>query len=715
MSKYAEVLKAAEEMGIEIPKPTGPLEKALLFLADRCDGASSIDGQGFNKNDSLFGKVMADKVRSGQRLTHDEYKSVHKMVGKYNKQLVEGQMDIRLIPKEPSQDEPEQNRGPETEEIPEDIQIEAVNIMETGDPLSYMLDTFNESHVGDTGQAKSQFLSFGSQSALNSKGINDAWEGPSGAGKSDAAKACTRQLPSEYIFIRTVTAKSLYMHGGELLPGSVIYSDDSPIEAGSDLESTMKQAQTFFQEGAEHETLDAQRNLLVVKLPPRLMFLRTNVDSRDADGQLANRNMGLTVDSSPEVDAKVCDKVLTLAEDGKTSDTVTRSTLICRAMWRDIKGQAYRVKMPAIKTLVEVRAKKNRRNPSVFVDMVAGLACIRHRQRGKDSESGEMVLYAAYQDYVDAAEVFNRHAAYLSSRLDPAERAVIRYLGSLKNGSATIGDIHYYLKTQFPNDGWSDTATRRLIVGRKERGTTGLLGKCGDIEPIDGYSSQGRPTRHYKWNGTESALELYDIGDGVKVWTPEEKGLNRDLPTFSHLFPGMGKPQTDMGKDDDDDLPNIPKTTEDGKKEGAPSEGVEEKIPENHSMPGSGKMGKSGENNTVNVPSDSGFEGFPGVGKPGKTWEDDGKPPGQIEAELQQAEERAREKEAHDKEQAAKHAKKPKEDPDSQTTVQFKIDYKTDIDGKTRQFHEGDIIEVSLYRAKKWQERNVAVIVEASA
>ncbi len=57
-----------------------PLEAALLFMADRCDGAASEDGKGFNKNDSLFGKAMADKVRTGKRLTHDEYKSAYKII-----------------------------------------------------------------------------------------------------------------------------------------------------------------------------------------------------------------------------------------------------------------------------------------------------------------------------------------------------------------------------------------------------------------------------------------------------------------------------------------------------------------------------------------------------------------------------------------------------------------------------------------------------------
>ena len=197
----------------------GPtLVGALLFLADRCDGAHSEDGQGFNKLDASFGKAMAEKVRSGQKLTIREYKDVHRVLKKHAKQLAPAGMDARLIPAEPPDRELGERPQPEPEMIPEDIQAEALGILAYGDPLESMLDTFNESHVGDRGPARSQFVSFGTQSALNSKGIVDAWEGPSGTGKSDACKACVRQLPNEYAFTRTITAKSLYMHQGELLP-----------------------------------------------------------------------------------------------------------------------------------------------------------------------------------------------------------------------------------------------------------------------------------------------------------------------------------------------------------------------------------------------------------------------------------------------------------------------------------------------------------------
>lgn len=629
---FKQVLQIARDRGFYIPdmkpksngqaKSTGlTVIDAIKALAGVCDGATSKDGMGFNKFEREKYEDIIKRALTGY-LSSEEEDIAYRIAKNHKKQLAALHFNFDEMGHIPRDDESE-NGQPMVEEIPQDIQAKALEILEHSDPLGYMLDTFNESHVGDRQLAESQFVSFGLQSALNTKGIVDGWEGPSGMGKSDACKACVRQLPKEYAFTRTVTAKSLYMHGGELLPGMIIFMDDVPIEAGSDLEATIKRAHTFFQEGAEHETLDAQRKLLVVKLPPRLLFLRTNVDSRAADSQLANRSLGLPVDSSPEIDEKVCDNVLSLAEEGKTSDSLTRNVLICREMWRDIKTNIYRVKMQEIKTLVEILSKKNRRNPSVFTDMVAGLACIRHRQRDRErGENGEMILYAAYQDYIDAAKVFNHHAAYLGCRLDPSERAVIRYLMSLKEESATIGDIHSFLRLTFPNDGWSDTGTRRLILGRKERNTGGLLEKCADIEPIDGINKSGRSVRRYKWTGSRAAFELYDTGAGVKVYSPEEKGIDQGLPKFSHLFPRMGKPQNDNSSPTDSPtLPNIPKDIENGEMKRKVAQGVDLSGESGPSKPVDGELGKPEENNNVNESEDIDFEAYPSMGNDGKTWE----------------------------------------------------------------------------------------------
>jgi hypothetical protein len=117
----------------QIKSPT--LEDALLFLAERCDGAQNIDGQGFNQNDVDFGKAMARKVQSGQKLTKQEYKDSYQMLKKYdNNQLIPAGMDIRLIPRDPPELKAKPKENTKTRPTQEAISA-AREILSLEDPI----------------------------------------------------------------------------------------------------------------------------------------------------------------------------------------------------------------------------------------------------------------------------------------------------------------------------------------------------------------------------------------------------------------------------------------------------------------------------------------------------------------------------------------------------------------------------------------------------
>lgn len=59
--------------------------KAICQLAMACDGASSKDGQGFNKTDAFFGHSLAKQARWSEK----QYYFASKMLQKYKKQIGE--------------------------------------------------------------------------------------------------------------------------------------------------------------------------------------------------------------------------------------------------------------------------------------------------------------------------------------------------------------------------------------------------------------------------------------------------------------------------------------------------------------------------------------------------------------------------------------------------------------------------------------------------
>jgi hypothetical protein len=72
--------------------------RAIIFLADRCDGARDLDGQGFNKLDTEFGHRMAALAKrwmySDDPIFSEKQLGLMKLLAiKYRKQLPEEILD----------------------------------------------------------------------------------------------------------------------------------------------------------------------------------------------------------------------------------------------------------------------------------------------------------------------------------------------------------------------------------------------------------------------------------------------------------------------------------------------------------------------------------------------------------------------------------------------------------------------------------------------
>ncbi len=86
----------------------------------------------------------------------------------------------------------------------------ALAILQDGDPLGFLLETFNKSHVGDRIVAECLAMSVASQSVANTKGLHVAISGNSGKGKSHACTTMLDLIPEAYKMTGTVSNKALY-------------------------------------------------------------------------------------------------------------------------------------------------------------------------------------------------------------------------------------------------------------------------------------------------------------------------------------------------------------------------------------------------------------------------------------------------------------------------------------------------------------------------
>lgn len=480
----------------------------------------------------------------------------------------------------------------------------ALEVLENGDPLCYLLDTFNQIHVGDRDAAEVQFIAFGCQASFNSRGIQANWTGPSGKGKSAGAEACYHLLPRMFVLKGSVSAKSLFYHK-DLPDGACIFLDDMKVEEGTDLRATIKRSTSAFQEGAYHETLDGNRQLLRMRLPKRLCWTVTYVDVIDSGDQFLNRMFVVKTDSSREADEDVCNHILCQAEQGASALPLTEEVLICKAMMLDIKNRPpYRVIIPELSQRISFTDRRNRRNPSLFVDLVIGLACLRHRQRKREQTmGGEWILFANMEDIREAARIFNAQGDYLGSRLDDAERAAALFIIEAGDAGLSVKGLAEKLRAKYPENKWNESKARRLLQGRQEknRNPGGLAEKLPglyteEIAKLNEYGYVvGKPVKHFKFPRDVSKLDFF----GLQVLVREPDGSNCIVTGNSPNFPTFtkhGKKETESN--------NLIISTNSPKTPNSPDSGYDRITKggtyDNSAHTNSGKVGVLGEKPSEN-------------------------------------------------------------------------------------------------------------------
>ena len=68
-------------------KSSSTAERMIMSLAGVCDGAATLDGQGFSGFDAHFGHSLANRASSGQAWTYKQAQSALKLLRKYQGQL----------------------------------------------------------------------------------------------------------------------------------------------------------------------------------------------------------------------------------------------------------------------------------------------------------------------------------------------------------------------------------------------------------------------------------------------------------------------------------------------------------------------------------------------------------------------------------------------------------------------------------------------------
>lgn len=345
------------------------------------------------------------------------------------------------------------------EKTSSEIIKEVNHIMEKGDPVKTILDVHATMHVGDDMLARTILVAIGVQSIKNSAGVQPKVSGESGKGKTHCCKAMIHLIPKEYKFVTTLSDRAIYYL--EPNPGTVIFSDD--VDLSETLEGIIKRSTSNFQEGDTYTTLDKNRDMSELFIPPRIVWLLTSVDD-DQSMQLLNRQFSCTIDDSLEQDKKVFEFQKELARTGRLDFPENREVEICRAIFRDIKQHLYTVLIPYIDEIIW-RGYKNRRNFPIFQDIIKAFTVLRHRQREKN-EKGD-IIYSTIEDFNDALNLYTDRGKNQATKLTNKEMEFCEILNDAEE--------HTYEEVQAELD-IGEARVSQLLYGKGKNGI-GLLEK----------------------------------------------------------------------------------------------------------------------------------------------------------------------------------------------------------------------------------------------
>ena len=353
----------------------------------------------------------------------------------------------------------------------------ALEILTAGDPLAFILDTFNKTHVGDRTVAECLALSIASQSVVNTNGLHVAVSGNSGKGKSHACRAMLDLIPEDYRLTGTVSDKALY-YVDDLRPGTVFLFDD--VSLSDDLQEILKSATANFREPIEHRTATVDRQLQVSSIPERCVWWLAKGEN-PGDDQVMNRMLTVWIDDSAEQDRMVLELIKRM-EAGCDLREVVADVQVCRQIWSILKEQRIAVRIPYA-MFIQFSSAANRRNPGMLFDLIKCHAAFRFMQSPGEVVDGVVGIDATREDFRAAAELYeaiNQEIGSQEAKMTRNEAAALRTIARMGWETFTIGSLQGAM-------GLSYSQTRRILQGYSSKGKVyaGLLEKCPAVSMVD--------------------------------------------------------------------------------------------------------------------------------------------------------------------------------------------------------------------------------------
>jgi len=386
---------------------------------------------------------------------------------------------------------------PTQKDAPE-IEARARAILEQGNPLQFIVDSCGREVLGAEKAFKKLICCMAVQGVKQSAGLHPKLNGESGTGKTLAVLTFAHHLPAEAVVKGSTSNLAAFYHNDGVQVFRIL---DDYVAGNETLDTIIKQTSSVFHQRYTHRTVKKQ-DPITLEIGSEQTWAITSVDSSQ-DIQVLNRQIPINVDDSEDLTRKVNIRTIERYGKGEEQFPEDETVQVSRAIWRLLRADGLiDVKVPFWER-IEWLDTSNRRNPSIFMDLlIAHTAMFRH-QREQDEDGYYLATEA---DFEAAKALFaDKDAEELVHRLTRKEREFADLLAKHPEG-LTREQVAEALNVRAPR-------VSQLANGEKGRG--------GLAQKLPGFSAD-------------------EVMDSIVIGADKRRSIKRTIYRLSKYDPLTG-------------------------------------------------------------------------------------------------------------------------------------------------------------------------------
>ena len=286
-------------------------------------------------------------------------------------------------------------KSPDIEDTDIETTKKAIEIMTEGDPIGYILDTWNRFHSRDRPFGYVLLCSSVCSSIIASDGLAINFNGDSGGGKSHACRSMLHLIPTKWWVRRSLGDKAIF-YSNSVQPDMILFSDD--VQMSNDLKIIFKNSTRDFQEQIEHETDNTLRKDAVLKVPPRLTWWLTAVADM-GDDEDERRCLKIGIEVNEQRSNILSDRLQKRRKTGEEKYPEDYPEVrICRAIFKELKSRKEKV---IFNFNLKFKDSINIDTQNIIFEMLLATALINKYQRHRDYDGAIMASKEDFKIVVD--------------------------------------------------------------------------------------------------------------------------------------------------------------------------------------------------------------------------------------------------------------------------------------------------------------------------